>query len=57
MQKNTVIKMCIYLDCAYKFQDFAQSEEKFAQSHNCETAKFRNSVWNCLDCLHLQWYE
>ena len=36
MQKNLV--------CVYKSQDFAQSQEKCARSHNHETVKFRNSA-------------
>ena len=31
------------LVCAYKSQDFAQSQNKFARSHDRETVTFRNS--------------
>ena len=31
------------LDCACKSQDSVQNQENFAQLHDCETVKFRNS--------------
>ena len=34
----------IFLDCAYKSQDFVQSQENGTQSHNCETVTVRNSA-------------
>ena len=37
MQKKIIIG-------AYNFQDFAQTQENFARSHNRETVTFRNSV-------------
>ena len=37
------VKMYKFLVCAYKSQDFAQSQNLFARSHNCETVTFRNS--------------
>ena len=36
-----------FLVCAYKSQDFAQSQENFAQSHDRETMTFRNSGPRC----------
>ena len=33
-----------FLVCAYKSQDFAQSQKKFALSNHRETVTFRNSV-------------
>ena len=38
-----VVKMHIFSDSAYKSQDFGKSQANFAQPHNCETVKFRNS--------------
>ena len=32
--------------CAFKSQDFAQSQENCARSHDCETMTFRNSELN-----------
>ena len=39
------VKMHNLLVCACKFQDFAQSLKKIAQSHDRETVTFRNSVY------------
>ena len=40
--------MNIFLVCAYKFQDLAQSQKFCALSHDRETVTFRNSVLdNC----------
>ena len=36
--------MHTFLVCASKYQDFAQSQENFAQSNERETVTFRNSV-------------
>ena len=36
-----------FLVCACKFQDFVQSQEIFAQVHNCETVTFRNTGVIC----------
>ena len=33
-----------FLVCAYKSQDFAQTQENFARSHDCETGTFKNSA-------------
>ena len=46
MKKKTVkkVKMHIFLVCACKSQDFAQSQKKFARSHDRMTARFRNSA-------------
>ena len=38
--------MNIFLACAYNYQDFAQTQENFARSHDRVTVTFRNS-----------WYE
>ena len=32
-----------FLVCAYNSQDFAQTQENFARSHDRETVTFRNS--------------
>ena len=42
------VKMHIFLVCACKYQDFAQNQKKFAQSHGRETVTFRNSVLNII---------
>ena len=44
-KKNTVkeVEMHTFLVCAYKSQDFAQSQKKIARSHDRETVSFRNS--------------
>ena len=46
MKKLTVkaVKMQIFLVCACKFHDFAQSQTNFARSHNRETVTFRISA-------------
>ena len=46
MKKKTVqeVKMHKFLVCACKSQDFAQSQKKFARSHDRETVTFRNSA-------------
>ena len=38
------VKMPKFLVCPYNFQEFAQTQEKFARSHDRETVTFRNSV-------------
>ena len=38
--------MHIYLVCAYQSQNFAQSQENFARSHDRETVTFRNSAYS-----------
>ena len=38
------VKMHKLLVCACKFQDFAQSQNIFARSHDRETVTFRNSA-------------
>ena len=45
MKKKTVkdVEMHNFSVCAYKSQDFAQSEKNFAPSHDRETVTFRNS--------------
>ena len=45
MKKKTVkeVKMHKLLVCACESQDFAQSQKKFARSHDRETVTFRNS--------------
>ena len=45
MKKKTVkeVKMHIFLVGAVKSQVFAQSQKKFARSHDRETVTFRNS--------------
>ena len=45
MKKKTVkeVKMQKNLVCAGKSKDFAQSQKKFARSHDRETVTFRNS--------------
>ena len=45
MKKQTVkeVKMHKLLVCACKSQDFVQSKNKFARSHNRDTVTFRNS--------------
>ena len=48
MKKKSVKenKMDKLLVCACKSQDFAQSQKKFARSHDRETVTFRNSgLW------------
>ena len=37
------VKMHKFLVSAYKSQDFGQSQENFARSHDPETVTFRNS--------------
>ena len=46
MKKKTVkeVKMHEFLVCAFKYQDFAQSQKIFAQSHDRTTVTFRNSA-------------
>ena len=46
MKKKTEskVKLHTFLVCAYKSPDFAQSQKIFAQSHDCQTVTFRNSV-------------
>ena len=46
MKKKTVKEVKIYefLVCVYKSQDFAQCQDNFAQSHDCETVTFKNSA-------------
>ena len=39
-----VVKMHKFLICAYNSQDFAQTQENFAPSHDGTTVTFRNSV-------------
>ena len=48
MKKKTVKegKMHIFLVCANKFQDLAQSQIFFAPSHDRQTVTFRNSDSN-----------
>ena len=43
-KKNKEVKMHIFLVCTDNSQDFAQTAENFARSHNCQTVTFRNSV-------------
>ena len=43
--------MHTFLVCAYKSQDFVQSQESFARSHNLVTVSFRNS-----DFAHIEVY-
>ena len=43
------VKMHKFLVCAYKSQDFAQSQKFFARSHDRETVNFRNSGWGLID--------
>ena len=45
MKTKTVkeVKMHKVLVCAYTSQDFAQSQNFFARSHDRETVTFRNS--------------
>ena len=42
-----VVKMHHWLVCAYKSEDFAQSQENFARSDDRETVTFRNSDTTC----------
>ena len=44
-RKKTIkgVKIHIFLVCAWKSQDFAQSQKNFVQSHDRETMTFRNS--------------
>ena len=53
MKKKTVkmVEMHKLSVCAYKSQDFAQSEKNFAQLHDRETVTFRNS--ECLKESHI----
>ena len=46
MKKKTAkeVKMHKFLARACKSQDFAQIQKIFAQSHDCMTVTFRNSV-------------
>ena len=37
------VKMHKFIVCAYKSQDFAQSQKKCVRSHKRETMTFRNS--------------
>ena len=37
------VKLHKFLVCAYKSQDFVQSQKNFARSHDRETVTFRNS--------------
>ena len=48
MKKKTVkeVKMHKFLVCAYKSQDFAQSLENYARSHDRDTVTFRNSAYS-----------
>ena len=48
MKTKTVeeVKMHKFLVCEYESQNFEQSQENFARSHDSETVTFRNSVWN-----------
>ena len=39
------VNMHKFLVCTCKFQDFAQSQQIFALSHDRETVTFRNSVF------------
>ena len=39
-----VVKMHNFLVCAYKSQDFTQSQTNFARTHDHETLTFRNSA-------------
>ena len=41
--KNQV-KVHTFLGCTYNFQDFAQTQENFAQLHDRETVTFKNSA-------------
>ena len=45
MKKKTAkeVKMHEFLVCACKYQDFAQSQKKFAWLHDLETVTLRNS--------------
>ena len=46
-----VVKIHLFWDCAYKSQDFSQSQGNFAQSHDCDTVTLRNTeiqmLWQC----------
>ena len=42
-----------FLVCAYKSQDVAQSQKKFALSHDRETMTFRNSAMGLTACCKL----
>ena len=62
MKKKNIkeVKMPKFLVCAYKSQDFMQSQKLFARSHNRGTVTFRNSdtrhivKCNLLNALHLK---
>ena len=41
--KKKYVKMLKKIVCAWKSQDFAQSQKFFARSHDRETVTFRNS--------------
>ena len=41
-----MVKINIFLDYACKSQDLTQSQENFAQLHDCETVTFRNSDYD-----------
>ena len=40
------------LVCAYS-QDFTQTQENFARSHDCETVTFRNSDLYVFKCIYI----
>ena len=42
--KKREVKMHTFLGCTYNSQDFAQTQENFARSHDRETVTFRNSA-------------
>ena len=46
MKKKTEkeVKRHTFLVCTYNFQDFAQTQENFARSHDLETVTFINSA-------------
>ena len=43
-KKKREVKMQEFSVCTYNSQDFAQTQENVAQSHNHETVTFRNYV-------------
>ena len=45
------VKMYSFLVCACKSEDFAQSQQNFARSHDRETVTFRNSGAGILNLI------
>ena len=45
--------MHTFLGCTYNSQDFAETQENFAQSHDLETVTFRNSEAKALCTINI----